>query len=187
MQIDMQFNGNDLLRRFERRRDTAQVWLDSEILRSTEPFVPMDQGDLIGSGVRGTVPGSGLIVYNSPYAHYQYMDNRGTADTDVTGQEVSAAFTGHRKIGDAAQDYILDEVLYDLDKREVEFLDFDDSIAAGSPNGWKGRARLQISDFGSGNAADRQSISFTLNYVGKPVRGTVTKDTSGKLTFTPAA
>lgn len=73
MQIDMQFNGNDLLRRFERRRDTAQVWLDSEILRSTEPFVPMDQGDLIGSGVRGTVPGSGLIVYNSPYAHYHYV------------------------------------------------------------------------------------------------------------------
>ena len=27
---------------------------------------------------------------------YQYMDNRGSADTDVTGQEVSAAFTGHR-------------------------------------------------------------------------------------------
>lgn len=71
---------------------------------------------------------------------YQYMDNRGSADTDVTGQEVSAAFTGHRKIGDAAQDYILDEVLYDLDKREVEFLDYDDSIAAGSPNGWKGKA-----------------------------------------------
>ena len=115
---------------------------------------------------------------------YQYMDNRGSADTDVTGQEVSAAFTGHR--GDAAQDYILDEVLYDLDKREVEFLDFDDSIAAGRPNGWKGKARLQITDNGSGNAADRQSISFTLNYIGKPVRGTVTKDASGKLTFAPA-
>lgn len=57
----------------------------------------------------------------------------------------------------------------------------------GSPNGWKGKARLQITDDGSGNAADRQSISFALNYVGKPVRGTVTKDTSGKLTFTPAS
>lgn len=33
----------------------------------------MDQGDLIGSGMRGTVPGSGLIVYNSPYAHYHYV------------------------------------------------------------------------------------------------------------------
>lgn len=73
MQIDVQFSSGELLRRFEQRRDTAQVWLDSEILRSTEPFVPMDQGDLIGSGVRGTVPGSGLIVYNSPYAHYHYV------------------------------------------------------------------------------------------------------------------
>ena len=58
MQIDVQFDGGELLRRFEERGKTAQVWLDSEILRSTEPFVPMDQGDLIGSGVRGTVPGS---------------------------------------------------------------------------------------------------------------------------------
>ena len=73
MQIDVQFDGGELLRKFEERGKTAQVWLDSEILRSTEPFVPMDQGDLIGSGVRGTVPGSGLIVYNSPYAHYHYV------------------------------------------------------------------------------------------------------------------
>ena len=54
MQIDVQFDGGELLRRFEERGKTAQVWLDSEILRSTEPFVPMDQGDLIGSGVRGS-------------------------------------------------------------------------------------------------------------------------------------
>ena len=73
MQISVPFDSEDLLRRFEQRRNTAQIWLDSEILRSTEPFVPMDQGDLIGSGVRGTVPGSGLIVYNSPYAHYHYV------------------------------------------------------------------------------------------------------------------
>ena len=73
MQISVQFDSDDLLRRFEQRRNTAQIWLDSEILRSTEPFVPMDQGGLIGSGVRGTVPGSGLIVYNSPYAHYHYV------------------------------------------------------------------------------------------------------------------
>ena len=73
MQISVQFDSDDLLRRFEQRRNTAQIWLDSEILRSPEPFVPMDQGDLIGSGVRGTVPGSGLIVYNSPYAHYHYV------------------------------------------------------------------------------------------------------------------
>ena len=73
MQIDVRFDGGELLRRFEERGKTAQVWLDSEILRSTEPFVPMDQGDLIGSGVRGTVPGSGLVAHNSPHAHYHYV------------------------------------------------------------------------------------------------------------------
>lgn len=73
MRISVHLNDSELLRTFDRRGAAAQVWLDSEILRSTEPFVPMDQGDLIGSGVRGTVPGSGLIVYNSPYAHYHYV------------------------------------------------------------------------------------------------------------------
>lgn len=73
MRISVHLNDSELLRTFDRRGAAAQVWLDSEILRSTEPFVPMDQGDLIGSGVRGTVPGSGLIVYNNPYAHYHYV------------------------------------------------------------------------------------------------------------------
>lgn len=91
MQIDVQFDGGELLRRFEERSKTAQVWLDSEILRSTEPFVPMDQGDLIGSGVRGTVPGSGLIVYNSPYAHYHYVGlvRVGRAPKKLTNQKMN--------------------------------------------------------------------------------------------------
>lgn len=91
MQIDVRFDGGELLRRFEERGKTAQVWLDSEILRSTEPFVPMDQGDLIGSGVRGTVPGSGLIVYNSPYAHYHYVGlvRVGRAPKKLTNQKMN--------------------------------------------------------------------------------------------------
>ena len=43
MQIDVQFDGGELLRMFKERGKTAQIWLDSEIMRSTEPFVPMDQ------------------------------------------------------------------------------------------------------------------------------------------------
>lgn len=91
MQIDVQFDGGELLRRFEEWGKTAQVWLDSEILRSTEPFVPMDQGDLIGSGVRGTVPGSGLIAYNSPYAHYHYagLVRVGHAPKKLTDRKMS--------------------------------------------------------------------------------------------------
>lgn len=51
----------------------------------------MDQGDLIGSGVRGTVPGSGLIVYNSPYAHYHYVGlvRVGRAPKKLTDRKMS--------------------------------------------------------------------------------------------------
>ena len=60
MQISVQFDSDDLLRRFEQRRNTAQVWLDSEILRSTEPFVPMYQGDLIAAACAARFPAAGL-------------------------------------------------------------------------------------------------------------------------------
>ena len=114
---------------------------------------------------------------------YQYLSGRGTAEKAVTGQEVGVSFSGHRKAGDPAQDYILDEVLYDIDSRDVEFLDYDDGIESG-PNGYKGRANIQITDFGSGDAGSRQNIGFTLNFQGKPEKGTVAKSADNKLTFT---
>lgn len=50
----------------------AQQFIDNEVLRTSEPYVPMDTGSLKKSGINGTVVGSGTIVYNSPYARYQY-------------------------------------------------------------------------------------------------------------------
>ncbi len=116
---------------------------------------------------------------------YYYMDQRGTAETDLTGQEVSRSFSGHRIKGDAAQDYILDELLYDLDGRSVTFYDYDDMVTGG-PNGWKGSAVIQIADDGSGDTAARQNISFTLYLSGKPERGTVAL-ASGVYQWTPKA
>ena len=116
---------------------------------------------------------------------YYYMDKAGVAETDVTGQDITRSFTGHRAKGDSAQDYILDTILYDLAKREVEFIDYDSGIAAGV-NGWKGKATIQISDDGSGDTAARQNISFSLAINGKPTKGTVAKTESG-YTFTEEA
>ncbi|MEM5781253.1 MAG: minor capsid protein, partial [Lawsonibacter sp.] len=50
----------------------AQKWLDNEILKDSAPYVPRITGALEHSGIAGTVIGSGEIVYNSPYARYQY-------------------------------------------------------------------------------------------------------------------
>lgn len=50
----------------------AQKFLDSEVLRTTAPYVPFRTGTLMKSGQLGTVIGSGEVVYNSPYAARQY-------------------------------------------------------------------------------------------------------------------
>ena len=50
----------------------AQVFLDNEVLKHCEPYVPWLNGDLVQSGRRGTTPGSGEIRYNIVYAKYQY-------------------------------------------------------------------------------------------------------------------
>ncbi len=118
---------------------------------------------------------------------YYYMAGLGTADTETSSQVISVNFTGHRNVGNAVQDYILDEVLYDLSGRDVEFMDYDDTVVIPSTgtkpvNGAKGTASISISDFGSGNAQERQTIAFALRYKGKPTRGTVVATTTEGVT-----
>lgn len=54
---------------------TVQPVLDNEILKDSNKYAPMDTGNLISSGVRGTRLGSGLIVWDSVYARRQYFEN----------------------------------------------------------------------------------------------------------------
>lgn len=52
--------------------DRAQKWLDNEVLKDCQPYVPMDTGNLMNSGVSGTTLGSGEVIYTAPYAHRMY-------------------------------------------------------------------------------------------------------------------
>ena len=103
---------------------------------------------------------------------YYPMDQRGTAEIETTSQSVSRTWSGFRVIGDEAQDYVFIDALYDLDKRSVEFVEYYDNVEG--VNGWKGIASLTISDDGSGDTANRETVGFGLNQIGKPVRGTAT-------------
>lgn len=58
--------------RLEGRVDRAQKWLDNEVLKDCQPFVPMRTGNLMDSGVHGTKLGSGEVFYNAPYAKRMY-------------------------------------------------------------------------------------------------------------------
>ena len=51
---------------------TAQIFVDNEILRLCDPYIPMLTGMLIKSGILGTKVGSGLVQWIAPYAAAQY-------------------------------------------------------------------------------------------------------------------
>lgn len=55
----------------------VQQYIDSEVLRLTDPYVPKDSGELKRSGTRHTKIGSGEVRYKTPYARRQYFENKG--------------------------------------------------------------------------------------------------------------
>lgn len=58
--------------KWEGRYTAAQKFVDSEVLRLSDPYIPMQTGMLKKSGILGTVIGSGEVIWNAPYARYLY-------------------------------------------------------------------------------------------------------------------
>ena len=56
--------------RIEKNLDNAQDKLDLQVLADSNLYTPFLQGGLRGSG---HIVEPGLIEWNTPYAHYQYM------------------------------------------------------------------------------------------------------------------
>lgn len=56
----------------------VQRFIDSEVLRLCDPYIPMITGTLKRSGISGTTIGSGEVRYNANYAAQQYYH---TADS----------------------------------------------------------------------------------------------------------
>lgn len=50
----------------------VQAAVDAAVIRYCSPYVPYDEGVLSGSASTATKIGSGEIVYDTPYARYQY-------------------------------------------------------------------------------------------------------------------
>ncbi|HOJ01292.1 MAG TPA: minor capsid protein [Anaerolineaceae bacterium] len=62
--------------KWQKRYSEAQKFVDSEVLRLCEPYVPLRTGMLIKSGILGTEIGSGEVKYIAPYARRQYYSRR---------------------------------------------------------------------------------------------------------------
>lgn len=61
---------------WQRRYSLAQKYVDSEVLRLSEPYTPLRTGMLVKSGDLGTDIGSGLVEWIAPYARAQYYAAR---------------------------------------------------------------------------------------------------------------
>lgn len=57
---------------WNKRYTLAQKFLDSEVLRGCEPYIPLLTGMLIKSGILGTDIGSGEVKWIAPYSRHQY-------------------------------------------------------------------------------------------------------------------
>lgn len=64
-------------KRSEANFNNAQKFVDSEVLRLNESYMPFRTGMMIKSGTLGTVIGSGVVEYIAPYARDQYYNNKG--------------------------------------------------------------------------------------------------------------
>lgn len=64
-----------MLRRNQQFRK-AQEYVDSEVLRRCEPYVPKQTGNLRQSGWSGTKIGSGVVQYTADYARPRYYSGR---------------------------------------------------------------------------------------------------------------
>jgi len=66
----------DFQPKHQRRFSRAQKFVDSEVLRLSEPYIPLLTSMLIKSGILGTEIGSGLVSWIAPYAKPQYYSPR---------------------------------------------------------------------------------------------------------------
>lgn len=62
--------------KWQKRYSDAQRFVDSEVLRLCEPYIPLLTGMLRDSGILGTFVGSGLVSWIAPYARRQYYATR---------------------------------------------------------------------------------------------------------------
>jgi hypothetical protein len=71
----------DFVPKWEKRYSEAQKFVDSEVLRLSEPYVPLLTGMLIKTGILGTEIGSGTVQWIAPYARAQYYMKRKNPST----------------------------------------------------------------------------------------------------------
>ena len=72
MPVVIEFNCEDIIRRFEERNSLAVVALSQQILKDSNFYCPLDQGTLQSSALISSDGDRGVITWNTPYAARLY-------------------------------------------------------------------------------------------------------------------
>ena len=62
--------------KWQKQYSESQKFVDNEVLKLCEPYIPKRTGMLILSGILGTDVGSGEVAWIAPYAKAQYYSPR---------------------------------------------------------------------------------------------------------------
>jgi hypothetical protein len=126
----------------------------------TVPGVDPDPGTFspIAGGINNVEPSN-----NEETSQDRYLDGAGFSETDVIGGQLTLAFTGHRKYGDAAQDFIYSKAQTFGNSRRTNFrwTQPDGSVFEGS-------ATIANISGPSGDAGAKGEISFEIHFNGAP-------------------
>jgi hypothetical protein len=112
----------------------------------------------LGAGITSMEPDP-----NDETAQDRYFDGEGFAETDVIGAQLVLTFSGHRKYGDAAQDYIFGLLLEPGPARRTTFRW---TLPDGSS--YEGPVTIAAITGPGGEAGAKGEIGFEIHFNGKP-------------------
>jgi len=72
--MTVELDENKLVSRLGKRIDVAQALLDQRVMADSNLFAPEDVGTLQDSVITGSTPGTGVLVWDVPYARKQYYE-----------------------------------------------------------------------------------------------------------------
>lgn len=72
MNIKVEFNESECIQKIEHRFSLVQKKLDAQVLKDSNIYCPLDTSMLQKSAITSSVLGSGLLIWNTPYAKAQY-------------------------------------------------------------------------------------------------------------------
>lgn len=118
----------------------------------------------LGAGIMSMEPGT-----NDELSQDKYYDGLGFGETDVISGQLILTFSGHRKYGDPAQDYIFSTLLEFGPGRRTEF-----RYTLPDGGSYEGPCTIANITGPAGDAGAKGEIGFEIHFNGKP-------------TFTPPA